>query len=104
MKKLPIEQFEKLLMKSNIDHKVKANHVGITNVDLDVLGLHVYVSNASVLNDGQLERLMVHVGYPKPAELMALIRVFEKIEILCAALGFTFEELASEEFENREEI
>lgn len=98
MKKMPIVEFEKLLTKSNIEHKAK--DYGNT-VELDVFGLRMYVTNANPINDERLERLMVHVGYPKPGELLTFIFLLKIIELYCTINGVTFEEIAFEELDRR---
>lgn len=108
MKKLPIEKFEELLTKSNIEHKVNKegdplNNVDLTvnSVELDVFGLNMYVTNANPLKDEKIERLMVHVGYPKPVELMTFIFLLKIVELKCVIDGITFEDLSLEELERR---
>ena len=97
MKKFPIEEFKELLTKSNIKYTVK----GEGSIELDDFGLHMYVSNANPINDEKLERLMVHVGYPKPAELVTFIFLLKIIELKLTIDGVTFEDLSLEELERR---
>lgn len=101
MKKMPIVEFEKLLTKSNIEHKAKTDNGEIVRVELDVYGMHMYVTNANPINDERFESLMVHVGYPKPAVLLSFIFLLKIIDLYCTIHGITFEEISFEEFEKR---
>lgn len=99
MFKTAIEEFKELLKKSNIEYTVKGDGSGA--IELDDFGLHMYVTNANPINDEHLERLMIHVGYLKPAVLLSFIFLLKIIDLYCTINGVTFEEIAFEELDRR---